>query len=97
MSRPSNRPYFRAPNLGPDCSTQRSARLRERRFAMAYEGRAEPPEYTQLAEQAKRIYLEHEGGDTTASGLEMPDPFGAAPRLRPAGAGRRSPARPTER
>lgn len=57
---PMSNPYFRFPGLGPDCSTERSARLRERRFAMGYEQRTEPPEYTQLAAQAWDIYLEHE-------------------------------------
>jgi len=55
--------YFRAPGLGPDCSTPRSARLRERRFAMAYEKRTEPPEYTRLAEQASRVFVETEAAD----------------------------------
>ena len=59
----SRTPYYRPPGLGPDCSTDRSARLRERRFAMGYEQRAEPPEYTRLAEQAKELFLEHEGTD----------------------------------
>jgi len=53
-------PYFRPNNLGPDCSTARSARLRERRFAMGYEARTEPEEYTRLAAEARDIYLAHE-------------------------------------
>lgn len=53
-------PYFRAPGLGPDCSTERSARLRERRFAMGYEARCEPPEYSRLAAEAREIYVQHE-------------------------------------
>jgi len=56
-------PYFRLPHLGPDCSTPRSARLRQRRFEMAYEGRAEPPEYARLADEARTICLSHEAED----------------------------------
>ncbi len=56
-------PYFRPPSLGPECSTLRSARLRERRFAMGYEGRREPPEYTRLAEEARDLFLREEGAD----------------------------------
>ena len=55
--------YFRPPNLGPDCSAPRTMRLRERRFAMAYEGRTEPPAYTRLAEEARDIFLAHEDAD----------------------------------
>jgi hypothetical protein len=55
-----NEPYFRPSGLGPDCSTERSARLRERRFAMGYEARTEPPEYARLAAEARDLYLEHE-------------------------------------
>ena len=57
-------PYFRPPNSGPDCSTRRSARLRERRFQMGYEHRTEPPEYAQLAAVAARILRETEVSDT---------------------------------
>lgn len=53
-------PYFRPPGLGPDCSTPRSARLRERRFAMGYEHREEPEEYRLLAEQARDLFLAEE-------------------------------------
>ena len=49
--------YFRAPGLGPDCSTPRSARLRERRCRMGYERRTEPEEYRRLAEEARDILL----------------------------------------
>ncbi len=55
--------YFRPPNQGPDCSAPRTARLRERRFAMAYEGRTEPPVYARLAEEARDIFLAHEDAD----------------------------------
>ena len=55
--------YFRPPNRGPECSTPRSARLRERRFAMGYEDRREPPEYTQLAEEARELFLREELND----------------------------------
>jgi len=56
-------PFFRAPNLGPDCSTARSARLRERRFAMGYEDRQEPEEYRQLAVEARDLFLREEQAD----------------------------------
>ena len=55
--------YFRAPGRGPDCSTPRTARLRERRFRMGYVARTEPPEYARLAEEARAILLEHEAAD----------------------------------
>lgn len=55
--------YFRPPGLGPDCSTSRSARLRERRFRMAYEQRVEPERYHRLAEAARQVLLEHEAVD----------------------------------
>jgi formate C-acetyltransferase len=51
--------YFRAPNLAPDCSTPRSARLRERRFFMGLEKREMPEHYQRLQEEAKQIYLEN--------------------------------------
>jgi pyruvate-formate lyase len=51
--------YFREPNLGPDCSTPRSARLRERRFRMGLEKRSIPDHYVKLQEEAKRIYAEN--------------------------------------
>jgi pyruvate-formate lyase len=56
----SDEPYFRPTHLGPACSSERNARLRERRVRMGYEKRTEPPEYTALAEAAKLIYLENE-------------------------------------
>lgn len=55
--------YWRPPNSGPDCSTPRSTRLRERRFEMAYEQRTEPPASTRLAEEARALFLEHEPSD----------------------------------
>lgn len=55
--------YLRPPNSGPDCSAARSARLRERRFEMAYEQRSEHAHLTRLAEEARRIFLEHEPAD----------------------------------
>lgn len=55
--------YFRPPNRGPDCSTQRSARLRQRRFDMAYEQRQEPAECTVLAVAAREVFLQHEAAD----------------------------------
>jgi formate C-acetyltransferase len=55
--------YFRPPGLGPDCSTSRSARLRERRFRMGCEARTEPPGYARLAERARQILLETEPRD----------------------------------
>jgi formate C-acetyltransferase len=55
--------YFRPPNMGPECSTLRSARLRERRCAMGYEDRREPPEYTRLAEAAREVFLREEAAD----------------------------------
>jgi formate C-acetyltransferase len=56
-------PYFRPPGRGPDCSTPRSARLRERRFRMGCEARTEPPGCRHLAEEAARIFLAHEERD----------------------------------
>lgn len=53
-------PYFRPSHLGPDCTTARNARLRERRVRMGYEKKSEQPAYTQLAEDARRSYLEYE-------------------------------------
>jgi pyruvate-formate lyase len=63
MSVVTDEVYFRPAGLGPDCSTPRTARLRERRFRMGYEQRAEPPEYTRLADEARQILLEHEAAD----------------------------------
>jgi pyruvate-formate lyase len=60
ISSVANEPYFRPSHLGPACSTELSAHLRERRVRMGYEKRTEPPAYTALAEEAKRIYLENE-------------------------------------
>jgi pyruvate-formate lyase len=56
----THEPYFRPPGLGPDCSTPRSGRLRERRFAMGYEQRQQPPDYTRLAHEARDLFLAHE-------------------------------------
>ena len=42
-------PYFRPSSLGPACSTERTARLRERRVAMSYEKREETQEMRALA------------------------------------------------
>ena len=53
-------PYFHPSILGPDCSTPRTARLRQQRFDLAYANLSEPAEYTWLAEEAKQIYLEWE-------------------------------------
>ena len=55
--------YYRAPHSGPDCSTERSARLRERRFQLGYAGLSEPKAYTRLAEEAKGILLSLEDED----------------------------------
>jgi pyruvate-formate lyase len=63
MPSPLTQPYFRPPNLGPDCSTLRSARLRERRFAMGYEDRQEPEEYRRLAEETRELFLREEEAD----------------------------------
>ena len=51
--------YFRGPNQGPDCSTPRSARLRERRFRMGLEKRRMPEHDVKLQEEAKQIYVEN--------------------------------------
>jgi pyruvate-formate lyase len=51
--------YYHAPNLGPDCSTERSACLRERRFEMGLEKLEMPEHYLRLQEEAKQIYLEN--------------------------------------
>ena len=59
MSKKIDELYFRAPNCGPDCSTPRSARLRERRFRMGLEKRDIPEHYLQLQEEAKQIYVEN--------------------------------------
>ncbi len=63
MNASSDGPYFQPPNSGPRCSTERTARLRERRFAMGYEERSEPPEYTRLATEARDLYLAREAED----------------------------------
>lgn len=52
--------YSQPSGSGPRCSTARSARLRERRFAMGYEPRTEPPEITALADATTRVFLDHE-------------------------------------
>jgi pyruvate-formate lyase len=52
--------YFRPSILGPDCSTPRTGRLREKRFQLGYASLSEPAEYTSLAERAAHVYLEWE-------------------------------------
>ncbi len=59
----ANEPYFRPTTLGPDCSSERSSRLREHRFQLGYANLTEPPEYTSLANEARLIYLEWEPVD----------------------------------
>lgn len=54
---------FRSAGQGPDCSTGRSARLRQRRFDMAYLGLSEPEQYSCLAAQSRDIFLAHEAVD----------------------------------
>ena len=56
-------PYFRPAHLGPDCSTPRTARLREHRFAMGYAPRTQPAEIARLADEAQAIYLRWEPVD----------------------------------
>jgi formate C-acetyltransferase len=56
-------PCYRPSSLGPDCSTPRSTRLRQRRFEIGYEKCTEPPEYTRLAEEARAVYLDWEKTD----------------------------------
>ena len=56
-------PYFRLPGSGPDCSTDRSARLRQRRFAAGYERRDEPETYSRLAGEIKEELLRYESAD----------------------------------
>jgi formate C-acetyltransferase len=56
-------PYFQPPHSGPRCSTERSARLRQRRFDMRYLEAKEPPEYTALGEGAKEAFLAAEPVD----------------------------------
>ena len=56
----SDAPYTQPSGSGPRCSTPRSARLRERRFAMGYEQRTEPHEYADLAAGTTRVFLDHE-------------------------------------
>ena len=52
--------YTQPSGSGPRCSTPSTARLRERRFAMAYEDRQEPAATRALADRAKAVFLEHE-------------------------------------
>src|SRR5450759_1763798 len=59
----ADEPYFHPSSLGPACSTPRSARLRDRRVAMAYLKRSEPTEYARLAEEVKEVYLSYEAID----------------------------------
>jgi pyruvate-formate lyase len=60
VDRLPDEPYFRPSYLGPDCSTPRSAHLRERRVQLSRLKKSEPAHYTQLAMEARRIYLENE-------------------------------------
>lgn len=53
-------PYFRPTHLGPDCSSPRSARLREHRVRMSYRKLTTPEEYTRLADEARLVYLKYE-------------------------------------
>jgi pyruvate-formate lyase len=53
-------PYYRPSALGPDCSSPRSARLRQRRFDLAYANLQEPESYAQLARETRQVYLEWE-------------------------------------
>ena len=53
-------PYFRPTHLGPDCSTARSARLREHRVRMSYLKLSTPEEYSRLADEARLVYLKYE-------------------------------------
>ena len=55
-----NEIYHQPPGSGSRCSTRRSARLREHRFAMGYEQRDTPPEYAKLAQEAVHVLLQHE-------------------------------------
>ena len=55
--------YFQSPGTGPQCSTPRTTRLRQRRFDMGYENRTEPAAYTRLASAARRVFLESEEVD----------------------------------
>ena len=52
--------YVQPSGSGPRCSTPRSARLRERRFAMGYEERTMPPEIEALSEETTRVFLARE-------------------------------------
>ena len=58
-----NEPYYQPPGSGAQCSTIRSARLRERRFALGYEELQEPAMYTRLADKIRKEYLQYEGED----------------------------------
>jgi pyruvate-formate lyase len=53
-------PYYRPTALGPDCSTPRNARLRQRRFDLAYADLHEPESYTKLAQDTRQVYLDWE-------------------------------------
>ncbi len=65
-------PYYRPPGMGADCSTPRSSRLRQRRFEMGYESRTEPPQYAQLAAEARDVLLAREpGGPAMARALAL--------------------------
>lgn len=58
-----SQPYFQPPGSGPRCSTERSARLRQHRFDMGYEERAEPETYRRLAAATREVFLACEGTD----------------------------------
>jgi len=53
-------PYYRPSSLGPDCSTPRTARLRQRRFDLAYANLGEPESYSKLAQETRQIYQDWE-------------------------------------
>lgn len=53
-------PYFRPTHLGPDCSSDRNARLREHRVRMSYLKLSTPEEYSRLADEARLVYLKYE-------------------------------------
>lgn len=59
----TEQPFYHPTILGPACSTERTTRLRERRFQLAYANLNEPPEYTKLAEEARLVFLEWEAID----------------------------------
>ncbi len=62
--------YVQTSGSGPRCSTPRSARLRERRFAMGYEERAMPPEIEALSEETTRVFLAREAENSALARAE---------------------------